>query len=323
MDQSTGTALRIGDWCVNPASGQISRDGQSVRVEARMMRLLICLANRAGEAVSIDALLEQVWTGVIVTPDSVYQAVALLRRLLGDDPKHPTYIATVPRLGYRMVAAVSPWIDQPPTPLVKADLDTTTQTPAGADATTMGRHHRTRISILAGAALALALVVGFLLYGKSANNGHAASTPMTAAAQNSVAVLPFLDLTSESMDQEYFADGMTEELIDRLSKIPDLRVPPPTSSFYFKGKKVSIADIASSLGVAYILDGSLRKSGATMRVAARLVRADNGFVVWSETYDRRMDDILKVQDDIAGEVIKALRQSIDGAAQASAADLRH
>jgi TolB-like protein len=114
------------------------------------------------------------------------------------------------------------------------------------------------------------------------------------------------------MDQEFFADGMTEELIDRLSKIPGLRVPPPTSSFYFKGKKISIADIAKSLGVAYVLDGSLRKSGSTMRIAARLVRADNGFVVWSETYDRRLDDILKIQDDIAGEVTKALRQSIDG-----------
>jgi len=128
----------------------------------------------------------------------------------------------------------------------------------------------------------------------------------------------FSDLTSESMDQEYFADGMTEELIDRLSKIPGLRVPPPTSSFYFKGKKVPIADIARSLGVAYVLDGSLRKSGSTMRVAARLVRADSGFVVWSETYDRRMDDSLKVQDDIAGEVIRALGPSIDGTVRSAA-----
>jgi transcriptional activator of cad operon len=81
-----GTTL-IGDWCVNPASGQISREGQSIRVEARTMRLLICLAEHAGEVVSIDDLLEQVWSGVIVTPDSVYQAVALLRRLLGRRPK--------------------------------------------------------------------------------------------------------------------------------------------------------------------------------------------------------------------------------------------
>src|SRR5882757_1628384 len=273
MDQ--GTTLLIGDWCVNPASGQISREGQSIRVEARTMRLLICLADRAGEVVSIDDLLEQVWSGVIVTPDSVYQAVALLRRLLGDDPRQPTYIATVPRLGYRMVASVSP-------------------------------------GVAPAAALCLALVVGFVFYGKVGGNVGAVSAPPVAPGQNSVAVLPFLDLTSESMDQEYFADGMTEELIDRLSKIPGLRVPPPTSSFYFKGKKVPIADIARSLGVAYVLDGSLRQSGSTMRVAARLVRADSGFVVWSETYDRRMDDSLKVQDDIAGEVIRALGPSIDG-----------
>lgn len=288
------------------------------------MRLLICLANRAGEAVSIDELLEQVWAGVIVTPDSVYQAVALLRRLLGDDPKQPTYIATVPRLGYRMVAAVSPWVDQPAAPpLSVVDLDESTQTPAGAGASTSGGHRAAWILVIAGAALSLALVVGFFLYGKVGSNVHAASPPVTTSAQNSVAVLPFLDLTSESMDQEYFADGMTEELIDRLSKIPGLRVPPPTSSFYFKDKKMPIADIARSLGVAYVLDGSLRKSGSTMRVAARLVRADNGFVVWSETYDRRMDDGLKVQDDIAGEVTKALRQSIDGPAQAAAADSQH
>ena len=123
-------------------------------------------------------------------------------------------------------------------------------------------------------------------------------------------MLPFLDLTEE-MNQEPFADGMTEELIDKLSKIPGLRVPAPTSSFYFKGKQIPIADIAKTLGVAYVLDGSVRKSGARLRVAARLIRADNGYVVWSETYDRPLDDILMVQDDIAGEVTKALKASIE------------
>jgi transcriptional activator of cad operon len=320
MDQ--GTTLRIGDWCVSPASGQISRQGQSIRLEARTMRLLTCLADHAGEIVSIDDLLEQVWSGVIVTPDSVYQAVALLRRLLGDDPKQPIYIATVPRLGYRMVASVSPWVAQSlAPPLPATELTESTRAMTNLSGSKGGRHHQVRYLITAGAALCLALVVGFVLYGKVGGNDRAASTP-AAALQNSVAVLPFLDLTSESMDQEYFADGMTEELIDGLSKIPGLRVPPPTSSFYFKGKKVPIAEIARSLGVAYVLDGSLRKSGPTMRVSARLVRADSGFVVWSETYERPMDDSLKVQDDIAGEVIKALRPSIDRAAQRSAADIQ-
>jgi len=275
------------------------------------MRLLTCLADHAGGVVSIDDLLEQVWSGVIVTPDSVYQAVALLRRLLGDDPKQPTYIATVPRLGYRMVASVSPWVAQavaPPLPATALTESTHAMTDFGGSKP--GRNRQVWTLITAGAALCL--VVGFVFFGKVGGNIRAASTPPAALGQNSVAVLPFLDLTSESMDQEYFADGMTEELIDRLSKIPGLRVPPPTSSFYFKGKKVPIADIAKSLGVAYVLDGSLRKSGSTMRVSARLVRADSGFVVWTETYDRRMDDSLKVQDDIAGEVIRALGPSIDG-----------
>src|SRR6202451_3504823 len=110
MDRPTAIPLRIGAWCVNPTSGQISREGETVRVEARTMRLLLCLAEHAGEVVSIDDLLEQVWTGVIVTPDSVYQAITSLRRLLGDDAKQPSYIVTVPRLGYRMVASVSPWM---------------------------------------------------------------------------------------------------------------------------------------------------------------------------------------------------------------------
>ncbi|MGA3043934.1 MAG: winged helix-turn-helix domain-containing protein [Bryobacteraceae bacterium] len=276
MERPTAAMLHIGAWCVNPASGQISRDGETARVEARTMRLLLCLAEHAGEVVSIDDLLNQAWPDVVVTPDSVYQAVASLRRLLGDDPKQPAYIATVPRLGYRMVAAVSPWADRP----------------VAQSAPTAMR--------AAAAALCLVLAAAFLFHGKIASH----SLP-----QKSIAVLPFLDLT-EGMTQETFADGMTEELIDKLSKIPGLSVPGATSSFYFKGKQIAIADIARTLGVAYILDGSVRKSGARLRVAARLIRADNGYVIWTETYDRPLDDILMVQDDIAGEVTKALRASI-------------
>src|SRR6267143_6169119 len=98
MERPTTTVLRIGAWCVNPTSAQISRNGETARVEVRTMRLLLCLAEHAGEVVSIDDLLNQVWPEVTVAPDSVYQAVTSLRRLLGDDPMQPTYIATVPRL---------------------------------------------------------------------------------------------------------------------------------------------------------------------------------------------------------------------------------
>jgi transcriptional activator of cad operon len=301
------------------------------------MRLLLCLAEHAGEVVSIDDLLNRVWSDVIVAPDSVYQAVTSLRRLLGDDPKQPTYIETVPRLGYRMVAKVSPWANQP---VAQTGAETNAQT--GPSRTSVSAQPTPAISALdvpkrsgprlksglrlaAGAALCLLLVAALLVYGKFArNNSSASSTNGSAGAistqpQRSIAVLPFLDLTDE-MNQEPFADGMTEELIDKLSKIPGLRVPSATSSFYFKGKlwprshgtaQITIAEIAKSLGVAYVLDGSVRKSGARLRVDARLIRADNGYVVWSETYDRPTDDILVVQDDIAGEVTKALRASIE------------
>jgi transcriptional activator of cad operon len=132
--------------------------------------------------------------------------------------------------------------------------------------------------------------------------------------QVSIAVLPFLDLTTQEMNEEYFADGMTEELIGDLSKISGLRVPSPTSSFYFKGKKLPLADIARQLGVTYVLDGSVRKSGDVYRVAARLIRADNGYVSWTETYDRPLDDVVKVQKDVAAEMTKAVRAALSAAA---------
>jgi TolB-like protein len=244
------------------------------------MRLLLCLAERPGEVVSIDELLERAWSGVIVGPDSVYQAVASLRRMLGDDPKEPKYIATVPRLGYRMVASVGPWEDPPPA-----------RVPASH------RLRRTGVVWAAGAALSVAIL---LMLGSVASR----TTP-----PRSIAVLPFLDLT-EGMKEEEFADGVTEELIDRLSKIPGVQVPPPTSSFYFKNKKVPVADIARSLGVSYVLDGSVRKSGTRLRVAARLVRPNDGYVIWSESYDRPWGDTIGVQDEIATEVTKALKSSI-------------
>jgi transcriptional activator of cad operon len=333
MERPTATTLRIGAWCVNPASGQISREGETARVEARTMRLLLCLAEHAGEVVSIDDLLTKVWSEVSVSPDSVYQAVASLRRLLGDNPRQPTYIATVPRLGYRMVATVSPWTDRfgehAPIEdhLIKDHLmkdqpiahpgsarasDNDHPAPAITLAPTLARRPRTGLRWAVGGAICLAVVVVvvFPFHRRVANTTQSASFVNTMQAQKSVAVLPFLDLT-QGMKEEEFADGMTEELIDKLSKIPGLHVPPPTASFYFKGKQITIGEIAKTLGVAYVLDGSVRRSGARLRVAARLIRADNGYVVWSETYDRTVDDILMVQDDIAGEVTKALRASIE------------
>lgn len=295
MEGPSSGILRIGNWRVNSNSGEISRNGETVRLEARTLRLLLCLAERPGEVISIDALLDCVWPGVAVAPDSVYQAVTTLRRQLGDDPKQPSYIATVPRLGYRLVASVRP---------DAAGTEVSNQPAGDPQPPTAGTPlvaPRGRSRLLWAAALALCLAIGaFFIY----HRRHA-----VAGGETSIAVLPFVDLT-EKMAQEEFADGITEELIDRLSKIPSLRVPPPTSSFYFKDKRVPVAEIAKRLGVVYVLDGSTRKSGDRLRVAARLVRADKGYVMWTETYDRAWGDSLRVQDDIASQVTKALRAAM-------------
>jgi transcriptional activator of cad operon len=310
MNCVPGTTLRIGPWYVMPSSGVISREGESVQIETRSMMLLVYLAQRAGEVVSIDDILSQVWTGLVVTPDSVYQAVASLRRHLGDDPKKPGYIATVPRFGYRMVAAVSHGSD----PAVAPTAASPDVAEVSAVQATRKAPHRAALRILspraavAGACLGLVLMLVLWSHSRLENERHLAAA--TRAPQHSVAVLPFLDLTTQDMSEEYFADGMTEELIDKLSKIPSLRVPSPTSSFYFKGKQMSVADMAKSLGVIYVLDGSVRKSDTTLRVAARLVRAADGYVIWSETYDRPSADRLMVQDDIANEVTKVLRVAV-------------
>ena len=125
----------------------------------------------------------------------------------------------------------------------------------------------------------------------------------------SVAILPLTNLSGDP-SQQYFADGMTEELIGQLARIPGLRVPAPTASFYFKGKQVTVAAFAHSLGVAYVLDGSVRKSDTTLRISARLVRAADGYVVWTQTYDRPEGDRLRVQEDIAAAVARALPAAI-------------
>lgn len=306
------TVLRIGDWTVNSNSDQISRNGETARLEIRSLRLLLYLAEHAGEIVSIDELLNKVWTGVTVSPDSVYQAVTTLRRALGDDPKSPTYIATVPRLGYRMVATVTLIADH-----VLGETDPGLHA-SSSDLTLANTHpaprrpySRFRFMWGIGVALCLILVVSLILVrGRAATNKHSAAHADASLFPNSIAVLPFLDLT-DKMNEEPFADGMTEELIDKFSSLPDLKVAGATSSFYFKGKQIPVADIAKTLGVSYILDGSVRKSGPMLRVAARLIRADSGYVVWSETYDRPFKDKIWVQDDIASEVTRALRTSIE------------
>jgi TolB-like protein len=171
---------------------------------------------------------------------------------------------------------------------------------------------RARAALIVSGAAAV-FVVGFILLGRFRATPRLAETTVPTLAppmtERSIAILPFVDM-SEKKDQEYFSDGISEELIDLVTRGTDLRVPARTSSFYFKGKQVTIAEIAKALAVTHVLEGSIRKSGNTIRVTVQLIRAADGYHLWSATYDRELKDIFKIQDEIAAAVVDALKSRL-------------
>ena len=175
----------------------------------------------------------------------------------------------------------------------------------------------------------LALALGYFAFDKfvldPARDAEIALTSAKAGAEqalqkargtdfssHSIAVLPFVNMSSDK-EQEYFSEGLSEELLNLLARIPELRVAARTSSFSYKGKDTKIAQIGEELNVAHVLEGSVRKSGNQIRITAQLIKTDNGFHVWSETYSRTLSDIFVMQDEIAASVVEALKVNILGA----------
>ncbi len=172
------------------------------------------------------------------------------------------------------------------------------------------RRNRTQVWFSAAATVLVLTVAGYEIQRQSADRtrpGMSNSISLRGPiSDKSIAVLPFLDM-SENKDQRYFSDGLSEELITLLAQIKDLEVIARTSSFHYRGAQVPIGQIGSALGVANVLDGSVRREGNTVRVAAQLIRTDDGVHLWSQTYDRDVKDIFQVQDEIAAAVVAALK----------------
>ena len=329
--------LQIGDWVLDPSIDTITRGQEIQKLEPRTTRLLLLLAEAPGTVVSVDRILTEVWSGVIVGPASAYQAVSRLRRLLGDTDPEPTFIATVPRRGYRLVAPVrrlepearEPAADdarhpQPPedsrpapddTPSVSLDNSPATrheprsQVPDGPHTTdTAGAPARmpagSWLDRLGGprARLAWMAVLATLVSGAAALVWIGLRPrPAPAPEPASVVVLPFIDMTAEKKDQA-FCDGLTEELSNWLAQIPNLRVVARTSAFAYLGRAVDVRTIGKELGTSHVLEGSVRRSGRDLRVTAQLVETRDGYHVWSASFDRAVDDVVKVQEEIARSV---------------------
>jgi adenylate cyclase len=201
----------------------------------------------------------------------------------------------------------------------------------GTSATTASparRRSRNRIFLAAGLAV-LAVALAALLVDRlwlakhstpeqaavpAASGPAAAKAVDTTISEKSIAVLPFVNMSADK-EQEYFSDGLSEELIDRLSHSQDLKVISRTSSFYFKGKQATIGEIANTLHVSHVLEGSVRKSGRALRITAQLIRTADGIHLWSQTYDRNLADVFKVQEEIAGTVATSLKAALTSTAR--------
>jgi TolB-like protein/DNA-binding winged helix-turn-helix (wHTH) protein/tetratricopeptide (TPR) repeat protein len=291
------------------------RGEERLQITPKAFDVLRYMVENAGRLVTQDELLEALWPETYVNQEVLRKYILEIRKVLGDRPEKPEFIETVTKRGYRFIApVVDESEDEPPdlsTPRAGATEETATDERVGretafSDQETPGGKHRmsTLASVLLLAVVVIAALGGYFRFAR--NEPNAASTNNT-----SIAVLPFVDL-SPAKDQEYFSDGFAEQLINDLAKVSGLKVVGRSSSFQFRGKNADLRDVGRKLGVANVLEGSVRREGNHVRVTAELIKTNDGFQLWSQTYDREINDIFAVQDEIALAATGALQLKLLG-----------
>ena len=296
------TLLRVGE--ANVSFNLLSIEGPAGKfaMEPKVMNLLQALIDNAGEVVSRQDLLDQVWAENFGGDESLSRAVSLLRRAFGEVRGGNQYIETVPKRGYRLVAQVNVEVGQP------QQNDASTTDVANKDAGEVQTGPPRGKGWLA--VLVLAMVLGSYLYEPTppATSGSPSAKAVTPG--RSVAIIPFTDLSTAG-DQQYLADGLAEEMLNALVKLPDLRVSGRTSSFRQRGQDIDPLTVGSTLSVSHIVTGSVRKQDDRIRIIARLVETGSGATIWSENYDDDLTDVFDLQEDIAREIARNLGIVLD------------
>jgi adenylate cyclase len=314
---------QAGDLYIDVGRHRVTRDSVEIALPNLSFDLLLALAKAHPRMLTTDELLDMVWSPTVVNPETVGQRVKLLRQALGDDPRAPRYVVGVRGRGYRMDVAVTRIEQDPnsganaqqPQPLRSAEpLQAGPIAGGGASrAPTTSQPRIGQLLSMLGVALLAAGAVWYGMHRVTAfNQPGAVATALdkgNTEIERSIAVLPFLDL-SPGRDEGFFADGMTEEITSMLSQLGDLRVTARTSTFYFKDKAVPVSEIGKILGVSHVLEGSVRQSADRLRITVQLVRTATGFHEWAADYDRRPDDLLTLQSEVARTVAEKLRGSL-------------
>jgi adenylate cyclase len=282
-------AVRVGEWTVSRERNELASGPRVVRLEPKVVEVLLHLAARPAAVVSREELLTAVWPGVIVGDDALTQAIIKLRKAFGDDAHEPRYIETIPKRGYRLIAPVAP-----------ADVE-------APPARKAARPRRTRM-LAAAAAVTVAAVLALAWLAQ--RGGTWPLRPDTRGATGSaipiVAVLPLANLSGDPR-RDYFSDGVTEDIINALGRFANLRVMSRNAVEPYRGKAPSPKEVREQLGARYLVQGSLREADGTVRVAVQLTDATQGTVLWSDQHDGRAAQVFEIQDRIVRRVVASLQ----------------
>ena len=288
--------FRVGPWTVRPSLNTLSQNGTAARVEPKVMQVLVCLASHPYSAITKEEILKAVWPETFVSDDVLVRSVSELRRVFDDNAREPRFIETIPKRGYRLIAQVT---------AIDSDVAGNTAETNGSD----GPHLTRPVAKFRWIALAsLLLICGSLLW-FNVGNVKRHFLRANGPSIHSLAVLPLQNLSGDP-GQEYFSDGMTEELITELSRINGMRVISRTSVMRYKNSDKSLPEIARQLGVDAIVEGSVLRSGNRVRITAQLIYARTDANLWAETYDRDAGDVLGLQDAVASAIAREVKATM-------------
>ena len=361
MDLNRG--FMLGDWLVEPLSGCFKRGNNRVHVEPKVMDVLLCLVYAEGAVVTREQMLNEVWTGLVVSEEVLTRAISELRTLLDDTQRERTYIRTVPKRGYALIASARPLPlpentdnAEPAMPVVYVDESTPDETMCGerianpsvippeTNESMFGHLVQGMFGLLnsiiqtSGRIMSLILLMVFAIvayailsdkeFGVSNSNETdalaagehllrlteqagmdlavgKANNGSTPAKQPALAVLPFVNF-SVNTEQAYFSDGLSEDIRNALIRVPGIKVVARTSSQAFRNKALDVREIGQKLEVGSLVEGTVRVQDDRARITVQLTDTKSGFPVWSQSYDRTLDNIFTVQSEIAEDVVRQI-----------------
>jgi len=284
--------FRLGEWTVDPAANEVGLSGESTKLEPKVMAVLVYLADRRGQVVTRIELESAVWAGTVVSYDALSAAIQKLRKVFGDDPRRPRLIETVSKKGYRLIA-----------PVERVDASATLEHPSTGEAPATSGPAKLPVPVWVTLAVLLLALLGALLWVSSSDSPE--DKAGEAAEPKTVAVLPFDNLSGD-IRQDYFADGMTDDLITSLAQLSDLLVIARDSTFVYKGQTLEPRDVAARLNARYLVYGSVRRTGERLRINAQLVDAATGKNLWAERYKGDTTRLFELQDKITQKIVTAL-----------------